>query len=169
MAQNTSDKDQLAACSGSPACVEVTSFVATVTDFRRSTASARRVASVTMRFRNKTNRPLVLGYMLASGLATDDRGNRYEANGWGNMSGLPELRSGYAIDPKFVVQPGESNDARLELYFQPGSRDTLGTRFTVDLTVREIDSLPSGQWRLGREHALEFRGLGEPPAAAPPR
>jgi hypothetical protein len=44
----------------------------------------------------------------------------------------------------------------------------LGTRLVVELAVREIESLPGNQWRLGREYALQFRGFGEAgaPAAA---
>lgn len=64
-------------CAGQAACIEVPAFVATVTDFRPGTVGAARMVSATIRFTNKTARALVVGYVDASGVATDDRGNRY--------------------------------------------------------------------------------------------
>jgi hypothetical protein len=164
MAQKTPGPDQPASvCNGSPACVEVTSFVATVTDFRESVDRDYRVVSVTVRFRNTTAGLLVLGYVRGSGLVTDDQGNRYNL-GDGRLRGLGEIAPGF-IDPKFALQPGEASDARLEFVWRPGGQ-VLGTRFIVELAVREIEALPGNQWRLAREHALQFRGFGDPPVAA---
>ncbi len=157
------------ACAGVPHCVEVTPFVATVTDFRESAASYYRLLTVTVRFQNKTDRPLVLGYVNGSGVGTDDRGNRYEAQN-GSLRGLGIIQ-GRTFDGRFTLGPGESSDARLELSFRPGNA-VLGTRYVLELAVREIEPLERNQWQLGREHALQYSGLGEvvaqaAPAAAP--
>jgi hypothetical protein len=148
------------ACGTQPHCVEVTTFVATVTDFRESTTGYNQVLSVTVRFRNTTTRPLVLGYVAGSALATDDEGNRYTPVA-GSLRGLGEITTS-RFDPKFVLQPGESSDGRIELSWRRGNQ-IMGTRYVVELAVREIDPVQGNQWRLGREHALQFRGFG--PAA----
>jgi hypothetical protein len=74
-----------------------------VVEFRASLQGYWKVLTVTLRFRNKLGRPVVLGYVQASGGATDDRGNRYavkdsEVRGIGLIAGKP--------DDKFVLSPG---------------------------------------------------------------
>ena len=115
-----------------------------------------RVVDLLVRFRNTTNGPLLLGYVLQSGVVTDDRGNRYvtdasKVHGIGVIGGGP-------IDPKFVLSNGESGDGRFEFVW--GAQGALfGTRFTVEIAVREIESAGGAQWRLGPEHVLHFSGF----------
>jgi len=147
-------------CGGNPRCDQVSSFVATATDLRESViggaSDPTRVVGLTVRFRNTTVGPLILGYVLGSGVVTDDRGNRYTT---GSVRGLGVIGGG-PIDAKFVLRAGQSGDARFE--FMWASRGTIfGTRFVVELTVREIESLAGNQWRLGQEHSLHFRGFDE--------
>lgn len=144
------------ACDGDAHCVEVPNFVATVTDFRESRTGHAMLLSVTVRFQNRTNRPLVLGYVQGSALGIDDQGNRFTPVS-GSLRGLGEIASS-RFDPKFVLQPGESGDGRIELTWRPGNA-IVGTRYVVELAVREIDPVAGNQWRLGREHALQFRGF----------
>ena len=152
-------------CGGDPHCAEVSSFVATVTDFRESLNGGERVVGVTVRFRNRTSGPLTLGYVFGSGVVTDDRGNRYTTGNYGgNVRGLGVIAPGGQIDPKFSLRPGESADARFEFTWSPG-RALFGTRFVVELAVREIQAVGGDQWRLGQEHALHFRGFGDPGVA----
>ncbi|MDX2206645.1 MAG: hypothetical protein SFU57_03300 [Gemmatimonadales bacterium] len=153
-------------CAGIPRCYSTSTFAATLTDFRESTVSYYRILSVTLRITNTQNRPLILGYVAGSALATDDQGNRYEMS-QGSLRGLGEVR-GNSFDSKFTLRPGESADARLELSFRPGNQ-IIGTQFALELALREIDPLPGNQFRLGREHSLQYRNLGElAPVAAEP-
>ena len=146
-------------CGGNPHCAEVSSFVATVTDLHQSVidGGGTRVVSVTVRFRNRTAGPLALGYVSGSGVVTDDRGNRYTPY---NVRGLGVIGSEPG-DPKFVLRAGESADARFEFMWNTGGA-LFGTRFVVDLAVREIESLAANQWRPGQEHVLHFSGFGAP-------
>jgi hypothetical protein len=150
-------------CGDNPRCVEVSSFVANVSDVRESTignvGTPIRVMAVTLRFRNSTSGPLALGYVAGSGVVTDDRGNRYITDSR-RIRGLGEVGA-VAIDPKFVLRPGESGDARFEFSWQPMGA-LIGAHPVIDLAVREIESLPGNQWRLGREYALHFSD-GSPP------
>jgi hypothetical protein len=133
----------------------VTPFSATLNDFRVSTSGRYRVVTANISFFNKTDRPLVLGYVSRSGVVTDDRGNRYEAND-SSVRGIGLINS--RVDTKFVLQPGERSDARIEYAWDPG-RTIFGLSYEMELTVREIDLLDGNQVRLGKEHALRFTGL----------
>lgn len=148
-------------CAGFAACSEVGTFVATVTDFRTSKVSYYTIVSATVRFKNKTNRPLILGYVGGSGISTDDQGHRYEVSSAAGVRGIGWI-TGNTFDSKFTLQPGEFADARIEMSWRPASRaDIFGTRWVMELAVREIDQVAATQFRLGREHALQFRGFRE--------
>jgi hypothetical protein len=144
-------------CVGRPNCAEVPTFVAIVSDFRLSSDGGGRVITATVRFMNKMNRALVVGYVQGSGLAVDDQGNRYGLSGSNAVRGIGEI-VGDRLDPKFSLSPGERSDARFEFTFRPG-REILGTKYEIDFTFREIDPVSGNQWRLGKEYALHFRGF----------
>lgn len=146
---------------------EVSSFVATVTDFRTSLQSRSKLLTATVQFKNKTNGPLILGYVNNSGVATDDQGNRYVVHGDNAVRAIGIIGSN-GLDPKFVLQPGEASDARFEFAWNASGREIHGTNFELDFTVRELTPLQGRQYRLGREHALHIRGLGQASQPAPP-
>ncbi len=146
-------------CAGYTACSEVTTFSATVTDFRTSAVSYYKVVSATVRFKNKTNRPLILGYVGGSGISTDDQGHRYEVTSANGVRGIGWI-TGNTFDSKFTIPPGEFADARIEMSWRPASRaDIFGTSWVMEFAIREIDPVAATQYRLGREHALQFRGF----------
>jgi hypothetical protein len=154
----TSIAAQQTTCVARIHCEEVSSFAATVTDFRTSVSGRYRIVSTTIRFQNKLNRPLILGYVPHSGIATDDRGNRYLLGSDAQVRGMGVISSN-ALDVKFVLQPGESSDARFEFGWQPG-HEIYGSAFQVELAIREIDPVAAHQYTLGKEHALRFSGFG---------
>ena len=143
---------------GQTSCAEVTSFSATVTDFRQSVAGNNRMVSATVRFRNRTSQPLILAYVAGSGLVIDDQGMRYVV-GAGAVRGIGQVANN-SFDPKFVLQPGEASDARFEFVWQPLRGQIYGTTFEIDMAVREVEALVNDQYRLGREHALHFARFG---------
>jgi hypothetical protein len=165
-------------CGGDPNCTEVASFAASVIEFRASLQGNYKTLTVTLRFSNKLSRPLILGYVPASGGATDDRGNRYvvrdqDTRGIGYISGRSN------VDDKFQIAPGATADARFLLIW--GGQQLFGNTFDLDLTVREINPAGNGQNTLGAEYPLQIVGLvdgaragapvaqaqGSTPAAAP--
>jgi len=149
---------QTFSCQGRQYCYDTNSTVATVTSFRISNGDRQKVASVTVRFENKTNRPLILGYVKNSGIATDERGNRYVVYGTNAVRGIGEIVNN-RFDPKFTIPAGQGADARFELIWRHSSRDLYGHVFALDLAVREIDRVDAAQFRMGAEHALHFDGL----------
>lgn len=164
-ATGAADAQTTSACGRRTDCAEVGTFVASVTDFRVSQGGGVKVITTIVRFKNKTNRPLTLGYVMNTGIVTDDQGNRYVAHGVEAARGIGAI-AGPNFDSKFTLQPGEWSDARIEYMLRMYGNTILGTRYDVELTVREIDPLPGNQWRLGREHALQFRGFPQTTVAS---
>ncbi|HET6983918.1 MAG TPA: hypothetical protein VFI53_17380 [Myxococcaceae bacterium] len=150
-------------CGGDASCTEVNAFAMSVVEFRASLQGGWKILTTTLRFRNKLNRPLVLGYVVGSGGATDDRGNRYavkdvETRGIGLISGR--------ADDKFVIAPGQTGDARFTLFW--GGQGLFGSTFDLDLTVREITQMGQGQTTLGPEYPLQIVGLVDGARSAGP-
>lgn len=146
-------------CPGEPLCREVPKFTATITEFRVSpNTRGNRPVHLAVRFTNRSNEPLVLGYVDRSAAAHDDRGNAYTLQNGRKITGIGRIERN-RFDPKFTLGPGESADARMELNFHVGRNVIVGTTFDLAFGVREIDPLPGQQYRLGREHALSWQGL----------
>jgi hypothetical protein len=143
-------------CGGDPNCTEVSAFATSVVEFRASLQGNYKVLTTTLRFRNKLSRPLVLGYLLGSGGATDDRGNRYIVRD-GDTRGIGNIAHQNSIDDKFVLAPGQTGDARFTLVW--GGQQLFGSTFDLDLTVREIVPAGNGQKTLGPEYPLQIVGL----------
>src|SRR5947209_12609846 len=154
------------ACANQPFCVDTSDFVAVITNFRTSTVNNVKVIDATLRFQNKTAQPLTLGYVISSGVAADDRGNRLIVGGANGYHGIG-LVSGTNFDPKFTVRAGGYRDAQFEL-FQQGSPKVLGLNHTLDLSVSEISNLEAGQHALGEEFPLHFQGLTNGASASVP-
>jgi len=143
-----------------PGCDDVGGFAARVTDFRTSQYNQNtKVVSATIRFVNKTTRPLILGYVRNSAIAINEAGNRYAASSPDNVRGMSEI-AGAQFDPKFTVQPGQASDTRVEMAWRWDGREIIGQRtWNMDMTVREVSEVAPGQYRFGQEHALQFKAL----------
>ena len=158
------------ACGNQPMCYDAPDFAVAVVDFRMSMASGFKLMDATLRFVNKTNQPLILGYLDGSAVALDDQGNRYAPYGNRGLAGIG-LVNGNSADPKFVLQPGGAGDARWELLWRPGAQDPIGSAFDLSMTIREVNTLVGGQHALGGEIPLRFQGLANGivgPGVAPP-
>lgn len=171
LAVPASAQTAIPACPSDTPCNKGGTFLATVTDYRTSVAGGTRLVTVTLSFQNITDKSLRLGYVQGSGIATDDQGNRYGL--YGAVRGMGEI-TGNSFDPKFVLRPGESATARFEFAWQPTRGVLFGTKHDVELAVREIEPVAGNQFRFGKEHVLQYRGLtaeaavaAEQPAPAP--
>src|SRR5438128_2613750 len=153
-------------CGNQPLCYESADFAATITHFRTSVLNNYHVIDVTMRFQNKTQQQLILGYVVSSGIATDDRGNRAIVGGANGYHGIG-LVAGGNFDPKFVVRPAGFGDAQFELVLQ-GWPQVIGFTYALDLSVAEINSFEGNQHTLGEEYPIHFDGLQNGAGAASP-
>src|SRR5438128_1312526 len=94
-------------CGGLTTCSESMTFIAAITDFRAVVQGTNnKTLTARISFRNKLNRPLILGYVQGSGVGVDDRGNRYAPYGGQAVRGIGEIAV-HSVDTKFVSQPGE--------------------------------------------------------------
>jgi hypothetical protein len=153
-------------CGSQPLCYEANDFAATITDFRTSTSGYYKIIDVIVRFQNKTNHALILGYVAGSGTAMDDRGNRYAVGGGNAFRGIGQVY-GTTFDPKFNIRAGGFGDAQFELIWAPG-QTAYGLTFELNLTVDEINTIEGGQHTLGEESPLHYRGLANGVSAAAP-
>lgn len=151
-----------------PACVAERQFTVRVTDLRSSSSGPVRYLTLALQVRNTSAAPLALAYEFGTGLVTDDQGNRYDMAA--EPRGIGQI-AGRSVDAAFQLQPGESGDVRFE--FRWNGQDKLhGTVYEVRMALRELQPVAGGQVRLGKEFALQFRGLRDsreaPPVAAAP-
>ena len=151
-------------CGNQPLCYEAPDFAATITDFR--TSQQGRIIDVAVRFTNKTNGLLVLGYTNGSGVATDERGNRYAVWGGNGVRGMGFV-NGQSVDPKFQIRPGGYGDSRFELGLQ-GYPPVIGFTFELDLSVNEINAYQGNQFTVGSEFPLMWKGLANGATGAAP-
>lgn len=150
-------------CAGKTRCYDAGTFVAEVTSLTGSQASpnATHVIKINVRFRNTSpGQNVVLGYKGLSGAGTDNLGNAYVCCGTStdtSVTGMPIVGGG-PVNPSFALKPGQSANATFTIArFAP--RTPLGSSFTFDAVVLELEVLNATQIRDGREYALHFPDL----------
>jgi hypothetical protein len=146
-------------CTASPTVLCSPRIESAVAEFRLTQSSGTHSAIMQLRFVNRGTTPLTLGYVDGSGQLVDDQGNRWSVLGSQAVRGIGRI--GSSINASFELQPGEAGEASFEMRFMGGAGAIRGTRFTPTLAIREIEQLPSGQVRLGREHVLRFGALSD--------
>jgi len=120
------------------------------------------IVKVTVRLRNITDKPLILGYHAGSSTATDNLGNTYyygRANTHDTSAqGIGVVESQKA-DPQFQLAPGQSRNATFQVIRFDAARTEIGTGFNYDLTIDELAILNGNAIRTLRSNALSFAGL----------
>ena len=127
---------------------------------------------INVRFQNVSSQPLILGYSVETSKIIDELGNEYY---WGtagtydtSVTGMGAVQSSSA-NPEFLLQPGESRNATFQLTRYSVGRNPLGSAFTWDFAVEQLEVLPSKQVRSLRQFSLNFQDLAaRTPAAAAP-
>ncbi|MBL8199735.1 MAG: hypothetical protein JNK40_02075 [Chromatiales bacterium] len=167
-------------CAGLPRCASGGPFIAQVVSLTPVGGPQDRHHSLKLNlsFRNVSSQPVILGYKSTSSAAIDNLGNGYVFGRPGthdtSFSGIG-LVTGRAADPSFVLNPGESRNASFTVTrFNSGGKQ-LGTAWSYDVVVNQLEILPSQQVRTGRETSLHFTdlsanmpALATGAAAAPP-
>jgi hypothetical protein len=144
-------------CGNNPLCFEAADFVAVISQFRVSPAGNGRVLDAILHFQNKTNQPLSLGYVNGSGSGLDDRGNRFGLDAYRGGVRAIGVINGNNMDPKFVLRPGGTADAAFGLFWGGGALS--GVSYSLDLDIREMNTVEGNQWVLGTETFLHYQGL----------
>lgn len=160
-------------CAGRERCFSSGPFIAEVVQMTGSQAAPgqHHVVRINLRIRNVSSQPLVLAYKAKTSLATDNYGNPYY---WGRAGTYDTSAQGIgtdigrSVDSSFALRPGESRNATFQIVrYSPPRNSPIGTGFTWDLALSELEVLPNGQQvRNVREHSLSFRDLTARGAAA---
>lgn len=148
-------------CAGKPRCYDAGPFVAEVTSVTASQTAPGQthIIKLNIRFHNTSSQNLVLGYKPLTSQATDNLGNPYTCCGTTtdtSVTGMPIVAG--AVNPSFVLKPGQFGNATFTLArFTP--RTALGTSFTHDAVVMELEVINASQVRDGREYSMHFPDL----------
>jgi hypothetical protein len=151
-----------AECSA-PLCARSGPVQMTVQQFRAGNRGDQHWAQANFRIANAGRTPLTLGYVDGSGQLLDENGNTYKVirNGARGIGIVERNR----VDTSFVLQPGETADARFEFDWLRGPQARTGLTFQMSMSLREVSELPGGQVKIGREHLLRWTALGDGAAA----
>jgi hypothetical protein len=159
-------------CAGKTRCYDAGNFVAEIVQAIPSITKATydwHVVTLNVRFRNKTNQPLVLAYVPQTAAMSDNFGNSYRPSN-PEVRGIGTIQANKA-DPQFALQPGESRAATFiqSRALPRAGNQPMGETFTLTLPITELQVLFNGQQiRTVRENSMTFPnfalGAGAPPA-----
>jgi hypothetical protein len=142
------------ACAGRQRCYNAGPFAAEVTQVTMSKVTYYVVVKLNVKVLNVTAQPLLLGWQNGSGSAIDDVGNRYVAK---TVKGIG-LVSASSADPQFALNPGQSRAFTVEYVFR-ANRSTVGTSWTAEFVLQQLEILPSRQVRSVREYSVSYQDL----------
>ena len=150
---------------GDPGCYNAGPFIAEIQQLMASqVAGAARHQTLTLnvRFRNTGAQPIILAYKPTSSAAIDNLGNRYVYGRPGthdtSFKGIG-IVSRNTADPQFTLAPGQVRNAQFNVTRFNAAGQQLGTGYSYDVVVVELEALPSQQLRTLREHSLNFPNL----------
>lgn len=149
------------ACAGKPRCYGAGPFIAEVTQVTTSKVTYYVYVHLNVKVSNVTAQPLVLGWQNGSGVVVDDAGNRYAAK---SVKGIG-LVTASAADPQFTLNPGQSRAFTIDYVVRPG-RAVVGTSYTADFVLQQLEILPSRQVRSVREYSVSYQDLSAGNAGA---
>jgi hypothetical protein len=156
-------------CGAQPRCYDAGPFAAEVTSLGASWNNVhnQHFLRLNLRFRNTGSAPLILGFAWGSAATlTDNYGNAYtiDGNNRANVIGIG-LTSREGADTSFVVAPGASRSASFVFNRgigrgSSGSAAAVGSTFTADFSVEQLQVLPGSQRvQIGGQYSLDFPGL----------
>jgi hypothetical protein len=152
-------------CQGVERCYSAGPFTAQLTQVTSSMApGGYQALGLKVRFRNVSTQPLVLAYKNGTSVAIDNHGQRFAQRGVNFARGIG-VSGGGQVNADFVIQPGQTRDAAFEVQRYLG-RTLIGTGFTWDVAVEQLEMLPANQVRSLREYSMNFPDLSAATPAA---
>ena len=126
------------------------------------TAGARHQGvALNIRFRNVSDKPIILAYRSSSSAALDNFGNGYT---WGrpgthdtSVKGIGML-AGNSVDTQFALAPGQSRSATFNI-IRFNARPPIGDAWSYDVVIDEVEVLPGQVVRSARQNSLSFASL----------
>jgi len=147
-------------CDGAGACqvqgpVQASVVRVNVTD--SGGVTAYHTVRTTLRLRNLSDQPLILGYRNKSGAVSDNNGLAYR---WSSKAQGIGLVDANVADPQFRLAPGEAREASFESTLQYSTRRQVpGHVFQHDLTLALLQVVGPSQVRAASDLAFSFANL----------
>lgn len=151
-------------CGGSPRCYNAGAFIAEVMQVQ-ATAMVKGVrhhsVAFNIRFRNISDRPVILAYRSASSAGLDNFGNGFT---WGrpgthdtSVKGIG-IVTGRSADTQFQLAPGQARNATFNLT-RFNAAPPIGERWNYDVVIEEIEIQPGQMVKSVRQNSLNFSNL----------
>ena len=150
------------ACAGLQRCDDAGPFLMDITQVSTSqstNAAKDHIVQMTVRFRNVSDKPIILTYVQDTSVMIDNNGNEYVSSFDGSVKGIPMPRFS-SVDPSFSLKPGEQRTASF-LLTRKSPTGPLGTSFSWYLTIEQWESLSTQVLSAG-QYALAFTGIATP-------
>jgi hypothetical protein len=151
-------------CNGAPRCYNAGAFIAEVMQVSATamTPGARHHSvSINVRFRNVSDKPVILAYRSGSSAALDNFGNAFT---WGrpgthdtSMKGIGMV-AGRSVDTQFSLAPGQSRNATFGI-IRFNATPPIGEAWNYDVVIEEIEVLPGQVVRSARQNSVSFTNL----------
>jgi hypothetical protein len=125
------------ACGSS--CFDAGPFQANVSQMTMSQEGGWHVIRMNIQFHNSTNQPLIVAYHDGSMVMIDNNGNTYVPAGGnpGELQGMG-IDRGNQTDSQFVLAPGQTGNALFSVARGRGPTSPIGTGYTYNLTIDEL-------------------------------
>lgn len=151
-------------CNGAPRCYNAGVFIAEVMQVSATamTPGARHHSvSINIRFRNVSDKPVILAYRSGSSAALDNFGNGFT---WGrpgthdtSVKGIGMVE-GRSVDTQFSLAPGQSRNATFGI-IRFNATPPIGEAWNYDVVIEEIEVLPGQVVRSARQNSVSFTNL----------
>jgi hypothetical protein len=151
-------------CQGAPRCYNAGSFIAEVTQVSPTAMGPgvrHHTVSFTIRFRNVSNKPVILAYRSGSSAGLDNFGSGFT---WGrpgthdtSVKGIGMV-VGNSVDTQFSLAPGQSRNATFGL-IRFNAKPPIGEAWNYDVVIEEIEIQPGQMVRSVRQNSVSFTNL----------
>jgi len=148
-------------CGNRPRCYDAGPFAAQVTQMTASQQGWYHVVRMEVQFHNSTNQPLIIAYHDGTSTMVDNLGNTYGGAGGstGPVQGMG-IDRGNSTDSQFVLAPGQTSSASFNVARSRNpNTDPLGTGFTYNLTIDQLQPQNGAQALMQRQYNLNFPSL----------
>src|SRR5712671_2088981 len=143
-----------------PSCFDAGPFQANVSQMTMSQEGGWHIVRMNILFRNSTNQPLIVAYHDGSMVMVDNNGNTYVPAGGnpGQLQGMG-IDRGNQTDSQFVLAPGQTGSALFSVARGRGPNSPVGTGYTYNLTIDELQPQNGAMAIPVRTYNLNFPSL----------
>ncbi len=151
-------------CGGSPRCFNAGAFTAEVlqvTPNAMTKGVRHHVVSFNIRFRNISDKPVILAYRASSSAAVDNFGGGFT---WGRPGTYDTSVKGMGIvssrsaDTQFALSPGQTRNATFGV-IRYEAKPPIGEAWNYDVVIEEIEIQPGQVVKSVRQNSVTFANL----------